>query len=1051
MIFAFGRSAAIPFSDTMQDLSLDSADLTWLSKLARALVRDSEGADDLVQETVIAALRAPEIPGKGRKAWLATIARRLAIQDFRKDSSRRARERRVARPEALPDTSELVERAEMAEAVARAARSLDEPYARTILLRFMHGRTPAEIARTEGIPPDTVRRRLRRGLELMRAELMRRDGRTWDRWCLALTPLAAPPPEVGTAAESVALAPHLLSRFSPMKLILIGGPPLALTAVLVRLLLPAAPNPAPAKPAEPTLVTVAVEPAAPASSARSNALAQETGESPSSSSPSNPSGGGFVGHLLTPAGEPIVGAVLEVHGWPRSAAALEEHGKPAEWNDPTGTTDADGRFAILFDPPPAYQFVLKTHPDGFGPARWRPILSEPLGEIPVDIGDARLARSGSVNLAITDSEGEPFGHDLSLRFNAANLTDGEHGNIGMLSKAYSAGTGSLLIEGLAEGPNHFFLESKANGRLGAGSVDVVAGQVVESHWAYDGPGLDTYLRFSLKLGLAQPFRWEAMKAARVEREADGTLLQANGLDLRFSGLVPGSYSFRLDHPYFQPIDLSGFESGGSYSIEATGSAELILDVRDGATGLPVDDYQAVLAVLNPNMFPNTIDLTPNGPTPGHDYSGVTPAPQQLEVTDGAGRIARVELTDLQPGESRVVHLELTERPVVEVRALVDTTLEPLEGLELRAFRAADVEVKQAPEVSTFFGPAMSWPAVTNVDGLARFELPVLEPLWIVAVDEAGGIVDRFLQPVNSPGAVFELLLPEQVTVTGALDTSEPASWTLSLAHSNPKGMESLGTASLRQGRYLVAPYDHRLSLDEEGGFGPIRVFPGEWKFLPVPAGLSETSWLKARGQILPTAGTHLIAAGSEFHLAGGDPKALRGKLEIQAQLDGQPAHGLTVRAQEVSTSMGWTFNLDGAGRADFELPPGTYVLQFSSSGLAGSSSAVLRAQPPETFTVIGGQSKPAVCQLQTARRGLWIRHADGSPPGGESYWLVPADAPAENPLLTMFSSSFGGGQKLSPNPIEHWLHLGTWRLLIDGEPKAEFEWQPGEGPLIVEF
>ena len=62
----------------MKELTLDSADLTWLSGLARALVRDPHGADDLVQETVLAALRAEELPRERRRAWLATVARRFS-------------------------------------------------------------------------------------------------------------------------------------------------------------------------------------------------------------------------------------------------------------------------------------------------------------------------------------------------------------------------------------------------------------------------------------------------------------------------------------------------------------------------------------------------------------------------------------------------------------------------------------------------------------------------------------------------------------------------------------------------------------------------------------------------------------------------------------------------------------------------------------------------------------------------------------------------------------------------------------------------------------
>jgi DNA-directed RNA polymerase specialized sigma24 family protein len=50
----------------------------WLAALARRLVRDGASADDLVQETWLAALRHPPAAGRSVRAWLTTVARRLA-------------------------------------------------------------------------------------------------------------------------------------------------------------------------------------------------------------------------------------------------------------------------------------------------------------------------------------------------------------------------------------------------------------------------------------------------------------------------------------------------------------------------------------------------------------------------------------------------------------------------------------------------------------------------------------------------------------------------------------------------------------------------------------------------------------------------------------------------------------------------------------------------------------------------------------------------------------------------------------------------------------
>ncbi len=188
----------------MKDLPLDSTDLTWLAGLAQALLREPHAADDLVQEAAVAALEG-SIPAEApRRAWLATVARRLAARRFRGESRRERREELAARPEALPDSTELVERAEVAEQVTAAARRLPEPYRRTILLRFLEGRSPEEIAREEGKPADTVRWRVRRGLELLREELVREHDRDWSSWSVLLLPLARSHGEAGLATAGAA-------------------------------------------------------------------------------------------------------------------------------------------------------------------------------------------------------------------------------------------------------------------------------------------------------------------------------------------------------------------------------------------------------------------------------------------------------------------------------------------------------------------------------------------------------------------------------------------------------------------------------------------------------------------------------------------------------------------------------------------------------------------------------------------------------------------------------------------------------------------------------
>src|SRR5262249_28076875 len=53
--------------------------------------------------------------------------------------------------------------------------TLEEPYQRTLFLRFFDDRTPAWIAAEDGVPVETVKTRLKRGLAKLRAKLDERN------------------------------------------------------------------------------------------------------------------------------------------------------------------------------------------------------------------------------------------------------------------------------------------------------------------------------------------------------------------------------------------------------------------------------------------------------------------------------------------------------------------------------------------------------------------------------------------------------------------------------------------------------------------------------------------------------------------------------------------------------------------------------------------------------------------------------------------------------------------------------------------------------------
>ncbi|WP_311765425.1 sigma-70 family RNA polymerase sigma factor [Streptomyces zingiberis] len=148
-----------------------------LPDVRRYLVRltgDPQGAEDLVQDTYLRALRS--LPGfQGRspaRGWLLTIARRVVVDRIR---SERARPRRArvedwqtvvedAQPRGLPGFDEGVA---LAELLARLPALRREVFVLTQLLGLPY----AEAARIAGCPVGTVRSRVARARETLIALL----------------------------------------------------------------------------------------------------------------------------------------------------------------------------------------------------------------------------------------------------------------------------------------------------------------------------------------------------------------------------------------------------------------------------------------------------------------------------------------------------------------------------------------------------------------------------------------------------------------------------------------------------------------------------------------------------------------------------------------------------------------------------------------------------------------------------------------------------------------------------------------------------------------
>ena len=162
----------------------------FLRALARSLLHDEQRADDVVQATYVAALKGAPAGRGALRAWLTGVARNIAKKVRRTEGRHAKRVRAAAYAGAAPSAAEVSANIEVSRMLTEAVDALDEPYRATVVLRFFYNLPPREVARTLEVPVETVRTRLRRALEQLRATLDGKYGDDRRAWSLALLPLA---------------------------------------------------------------------------------------------------------------------------------------------------------------------------------------------------------------------------------------------------------------------------------------------------------------------------------------------------------------------------------------------------------------------------------------------------------------------------------------------------------------------------------------------------------------------------------------------------------------------------------------------------------------------------------------------------------------------------------------------------------------------------------------------------------------------------------------------------------------------------------------------
>ena len=199
----------------------------FVRSVARATLRGDDLADDVVQDTMIAAIEESHRRRGPLRAWLAGVARNKAHNLIRRRAAGRRREERAARTERTRGVDDVAERAEEGRRLVAAVLGLEERYREPILLRYYEGLPPREIARRLDMPVETVRTRIKRGVARLRAELERTHERRPGGWQAALLPLLSAPPRGSGTTPYLLTGGAMLGKkgivWAALLLVLVGG------------------------------------------------------------------------------------------------------------------------------------------------------------------------------------------------------------------------------------------------------------------------------------------------------------------------------------------------------------------------------------------------------------------------------------------------------------------------------------------------------------------------------------------------------------------------------------------------------------------------------------------------------------------------------------------------------------------------------------------------------------------------------------------------------------------------------------------------------------
>ncbi len=306
------------------------------------------------------------------------------------------------------------------------------------------------------------------------------------------------------------------------------------------------------------------------------------------------------GQLVDQFGAPVANAEVhldQIEGRPFPG----EEESADEWKDPGPvTTDAEGRFVfqLVLDRPRMFAARGEFEDRFEAHSSWQ--MLEP-GEA-VDLGTIPVRPAGSLRVQVVDPQGvlvTERGWQVEVQPLHLPTRSGAFARVSLsLGQEYDE-TAQKHFSCVPVGRVRVEASSERGSVAIAQEVEILEGVEQEVQLLYTGG--DPRKRIVVNVRSEAYFSYvpedltvQAWLPGEKPRTAPWT---ENRRQYIISNLDPGAYTVEIEHPTFASWRQEGVQPGTIVEAGLRGSASILLEVTDGATGHPLDDYELLIGYL----------------------------------------------------------------------------------------------------------------------------------------------------------------------------------------------------------------------------------------------------------------------------------------------------------------------------------------------------------------------------------------------------------------------------------------------------------------------